>query len=48
MYKMWSTEGAIVCPLIIHYPNLFSSSAVSGGGSSDGDGVARFLKNSQR
>lgn len=38
MYKMWSTEGAIVCPLIIHYPNLFSSSAVSGGGSGDGDG----------
>ena len=22
MYKMWSTEGAIVCPLIVHYPPL--------------------------
>lgn len=22
MYKMWSTEGAIVCPLVIHYPPL--------------------------
>ncbi|RLV90070.1 Arylsulfatase [Spathaspora sp. JA1] len=22
MYKMWSTEGAIVCPLILHYPPL--------------------------
>ena len=43
MYKMWSTEGAIVCPLIIHYPNLFSSSAVSGGGSGDGDG-GKILK----
>ncbi|ABN68605.1 Arylsulfatase (AS) (Aryl-sulfate sulphohydrolase) [Scheffersomyces stipitis CBS 6054] len=25
MYKMWSTEGAIVCPLIIHYPPLLKS-----------------------
>lgn len=22
MYKAWSTEGAIVCPLIVHYPPL--------------------------
>lgn len=25
MYKMWSTEGAIVCPLILHYPPLLKS-----------------------
>lgn len=24
MYKMWATEGAIVCPLILHYPPLLS------------------------
>ncbi|KAI5960456.1 uncharacterized protein KGF55_004749 [Candida pseudojiufengensis] len=25
MYKAWSTEGAIVCPLILHYPPLIKS-----------------------
>ncbi|KAK6455700.1 uncharacterized protein RJT20DRAFT_119696 [Scheffersomyces xylosifermentans] len=25
MYKMWSTEGAIVCPLILHYPPLLEN-----------------------
>ena len=24
MYKAWSTEGAIVCPLIVHYPPLLN------------------------
>ncbi|CAX42760.1 arylsulfatase, putative [Candida dubliniensis CD36] len=47
MYKMWSTEGAIVCPLIIHYPNLTSSNSTSGnsgGGSGNGNGGGRILK----
>ncbi|KAK6201125.1 uncharacterized protein RJT21DRAFT_31851 [Scheffersomyces amazonensis] len=26
MYKMWSTEGAIVCPLIVHYPPVINES----------------------
>ncbi|KAI3405612.1 hypothetical protein KGF56_001630 [Candida oxycetoniae] len=25
MYKFWATEGAIVCPLIVHYPPLLKS-----------------------
>lgn len=30
MYKMWATEGAIVCPLILHYPPLITNSEFQG------------------